>query len=380
MKKIIPLLLALFLLCACQSEPTPAETTVPVITTEATEATEPTEETTVPTTEATEATEETTVPTTEAPQMQYVHPLTGELLDEPMTTRPVAVVTNNISAAQPLMGIGSADVLFEHIAEGGGTITRIVAIYTDLENAGVLGCVRSARTYLIDLARSFNAPIVHCGYSPFAETELHQTGYPSFNQFVYPQYFYRDQARLNAGYSSEHTLMIKATDLMKGLQENDFDMTVAPDVDYGMQFTEDVKLDGSAANKITFRFFNPTGKTTTMTYNEEEGVYYGVQKWESKQSKIADGNTNESVPFKNVLILNISVRYAENQYHVFTTMTGEGTGYFACNGEYVPIKWHRENPEDPFTYTLEDGSPVVLGIGKTYIAMLPNRSPAVSFE
>lgn len=376
MKRLFPVLLCLcLLLCACQSEPqqtTPS--TAPTVSA-------PTDAPTVPATTAptVPATEATVPPTTEAP-MLYRHPLTGELLSEPMTTRPVAVITNNISAAQPLMGIGSADVLFEHIAEGGGTITRILAIYTDLEDAGTLGCVRSARTYLLDLARTFNAPIVHCGYSSFAEDNIRQTGYPSFNQFFYSQYFYRDQDRLNAGYGAEHTLMIEAADLARGLRENGFDMTVDADVDYGMQFGEDISLDGESASKIVFRFFNPTGKTTTMTYDADEGVYYGVQNWGNRQEALADGNNGEAVPFKNVLILNVDVRYASDQYHVFTTMTGEGTGYFICNGTYVPIRWHRETTAEPFTYTFEDGTPVTLGIGKTYIAMLPTRSPAVIFE
>jgi hypothetical protein len=266
------------------------------------------------------------------------------------------------------------------VAEGGGTITRILAFFTDLENAGTLGAVRSARTYLLDMARTFQAPIVHCGYSSYAENNIRQTGYPSFNEFNYSQYFYRDQARLAAGYAREHTLMIKGADLYRGLLENKFDMTVPTDVYYGMDFSENVTLEGGDARKVTVRFFSPEGKTTTMTYDPTDGMYYGLQQWTTRSEPFADGNTGDPVPIKNLLILDVKVWYAEDYYHVFTEMTGEGTGYFVCNGKYVPIKWHRETTADPFTYTLEDGTPITFGIGKTFIAMRPTCSPKVIFE
>lgn len=385
MKRIALLLLcACLLLSACTAAPQPTDgttqtTQVPSTSapTKTTEATEAPEETQAPTTTPVE---ETSPDETQTEIMIYQHPLTGEALTEPFTTRPIAVVTNNIGAAQPLMGVGSADILFEHIAEGGGSITRMLAVYTNLENAGQLGSIRSARTYLLDLARNFDAPIAHCGTSIYAEDNIRATGYASYDQFKYPTYYYRDKARLDAGYSSEHTMMIDSADLVKGLKESGFDLTADADAYYGMDFAEEVDLSGADANKISFTFYSDSGKTTVMTYDASEGVYHGEQKWHKKDAKIIDGNTNKAVPFKNVLILCVKVKYAEDDYHVLTTMTGEGTGYFACNGKYVPIKWYRASTSDPFTYTLEDGTPLVFGIGKTYVAMLPTRSPEVKFS
>lgn len=385
MKRTLSLLLCLCaLLCACQSQPeTPTEAPTAAPTQAPTQApTEAPTEATVPTTEATlppETTEAATVPTTEPPVL-YTHPLTGLPLEEPMTTRPVAVVINNLSAAQPLMGIGFADVVFEHIAEGGGTVTRLLAIFTDLEGEYSIGSIRSARTYLIDLARTFHAPLVHCGYSSYAEANLLQTKYPSFNEFFYGEYFYRDQNRLNDGYPREHTLVIDAKGLHLGLREKNFNMTVDPDIYYGMDFAEHVDLDGETANSIRIRFFSDFGKITTMNYDATQGMYYGTQQWNSIEKSMIDGNTGTAVPFKNVLILNVATWFAEDRYHVFTEMTGEGTGYYACNGEYVPIKWYRGDVSEPFTYTFVDGSPLYLEPGRTYIAMQYTGGPEVIFE
>lgn len=372
MKRIIPILLCLSLLftgCGQKPEETSAPTTEP--TTEAT-----TEATTEPATEPT--TEPTTVPTTE-PAVLYWNPLTGEPMEEPLQTKPVGVVINNIRSAQPLHGVGSADVICEIMAEGGGSITRLLAVYTDLENAGKVGSIRSARTYLLDLARSFGfAPIVHCGYSEHAQREIAKTDYPSFNQSFYPAYFYRDQARKNAGYATEHTLFAQGAELVRGLTENGFDLALEEALDYGWQFSDTVELNGQTANKITCQFYSTGGKRTVMTYDAEMGVYYGTQLWKDRTEEIYDANSGDAVPFKNVLML--FAKTTTDGKHMFAELTGEGTGFYACNGQAVPIKWVRQNSADPFSYFLEDGTPITLGVGKTYMGVLATCSPDVIIE
>lgn len=327
------------------------------------------EETTFPT--------ETAAPTTQAPEVLR-HPLTGEPLEAAVPHRPVAVVTNNISAAQPIHGIGGADILFEHVVEGGGSITRMLAVYTDLENAGAIGSIRSARTYLLDLARSVAAPIVHVGQSVHAQRDIETYGYPSYNQFRYPKYFYRDQNRLNSGYSLEHTMMIRGSDLLKGLTESGFDLSMPGQPYFGREFSEDAQVSGAPARKITLRFYNPSGKTTTMAYDPESGMYFGSQRWNSKEASIADGNTGAPVPFRNVLILKAET-YSDG-YHEFATLHGSGRGFFALGGEAVPILWSRETTYEPFRLTLEDGTPVTFGVGKTYVGVIPAQSPEVQFS
>jgi hypothetical protein len=276
-----------------------------------------------------------------------------------------------------MLGIGGADILFEHVAEGGGIITRMLAIYSSPEQAGVIGSVRSARTYLIDLARNFSAPIVHCGYSPYAQEDLETTGYPSYNQFFQSRYFYRDSGRLSSGYALEHTMMIRGEDLAKGLRESGLDMA-APKTYYGMDFSDTVSLDGASAQTVTVQFYHSYGKYTVMTYDPAKDVYTGTQKWSGGQMALLDGNTGDAVEFRNVLVLLADTH--SNGYHEFAQLHGEGTGYFACGGKFVPIRWQRPTTADSFTYTLEDGTPIQFAPGKTYAAILPTQSPAVIFE
>lgn len=376
MKKTICALLCLCLfLTACQKQPVQTEpSTIPTA--------EPTTEvTTAPTTEPTTAptTEPTTVPTTEPPVL-YRHPLTGEPLDAPFTVRPVAVSSNNYKAAQPVLGISHADIIFEHITEALGGETRMLAVYTDLDYDDRLGTVRSARTYSVDLASGLNALFVHCGGSDMALNQISRTRYPSLDEIPNGQYFYRDQDRLGAGYSKEHTLVTEGRKLLKAFADKKMDLTAPEDAYYGFTFSDEADLNGSPAANVTIQYYNKNGKFSNFEYDKAEGMYYGVQKWSNKQISILDGNTDDLIPFKNILILKTKVTFDADGYHVYMKLTGEGEGFLVRDGQYVPIKWQRDAATDPFTFTLSDGSVATFGVGKTYVSILPSVSPDVIFE
>ena len=120
MKRVLCIFFVIcLLLCACTKAPVEQTTeqtqgaTANATTEQTTEAatSEPTQETTVP-----DTTEDT------VPVVLYRNPLNGEPVAELYTARPFAVMINNIVYAQPVCSVGSADIVFEVLAEGG--ITR----------------------------------------------------------------------------------------------------------------------------------------------------------------------------------------------------------------------------------------------------------------
>lgn len=367
MKRLFTLLVAAcLLLCACGTQTPTQPSTV---------ATKPT--TTPPTTEPTTAptTEPTTVPTTVAtePVVQIRHPLTGELLDEPFAGRCVAVATNNASSAQPLHGISQADVLYEIMAEGGGSVTRCLAVYSNIADVPKVGSIRSARTYLVNLARGHNAPIVHCGCSTYAAALLAQGVCDDIDQFYNGAYFYRDQDRVSAGYAWEHTLFASGESLWNCLKARNY----AAESSYEIvpAFAENAAPDGETANSVTVQF-NRNGKKTELTYQAATGCYTAVQHWYNKSQPFMDQNNGEDVQFKNVFVLYTKCWQIEAGVpNVAYELEGSGEGYFACGGKIIPILWHRENLDEPMTYTLTDGTPLTQGVGKSYVAVLPLNSP-----
>ena len=115
-------LIILVIVAFSVSGPSDVPTDPPAITTTA--------PTTAPTTVPTTPTTVPTVPTT-APELNYTHPLTGEAIAEPMLSRPIAVMLNNINVAMPQHGVSQADILYEVLAEGG--IARCMGIFTNIE-------------------------------------------------------------------------------------------------------------------------------------------------------------------------------------------------------------------------------------------------------
>lgn len=328
----------------------------------------PTQPVTVPTTEP--ATEPTTAPT--EPPLLYQNPLTGEAMETPYTGRPVAVVINNISSAMPQHGISDAAFLCECMVEGG--LTRCLAIFDDIESAAGIGAIRSARTYFLSLAMSFNAPLVHFGSSKFFDQMYEEQQWQRINGMsgTYGKFFYRNPERLAAGYAKEHTVFTSGAKLKEALEKKKIPLTTENQT-YSWQFSEHVSLGGGSAQEVevTFR----SRKTTSFTYQPDTGLYAAFQHGKD----YIDGNHGGVLDFRNILVLFANISYSTTSTHVFAQLTGTGTGYLAVNGEYVPICWSRATERDGFVLTLEDGTPVTLGVGSTYLAVSPSGS-RISFS
>lgn len=379
MKRLFALLLVLtLLLCACGTEPADVPSTEPSTDT-------PTQNTQVPTQEdpSEDPTEESTEPVTE-PQLLYQNPLNGEAIAEPYTGRPVAVVINNIQNALPQYGISQADFIYELVTEGG--ITRCLAVFSDVSDVGTIGPVRSTRTFFNNIALSYDAPLIHCGGSQpglaghYDENGIRIDGWQHINEQYYGQYFFRDHARYESGYSWEHTLFTSGELVFQALtdkgytQHDDRFLALQPEnVNYGLQFADVVALDGESATDLTINF--RYGKTTSMTWNPETGLYEASQ----YGSDHIDAATGKTLAYRNVLVLCTSQWsvYEGDYDRSFYDLRGSGNGYFICDGQIVPITWHRDETRGSFTYTLEDGTPITLGVGSTYVGITAAKDSVV---
>jgi len=367
MKRMISLLLALcLLLCACGAQE---------------EAAAPTETTAPPTTAATEPPTEATEPPTEETEPAPVirHPLTGEQLDAVYTGRPTAVVINNLDRAMPQYGISFADFFYEVETESG--VTRCLAIFTDLSEAGAVGPIRSARTFFNNISISYNIPIFHCGGSPMAKRGQYNSssdtisGWEHVDEMAHPSYFYRDYDRYNSGYAWEHTLFSTGEDITQALADLELNTITETGTDYGLQFDEISGIVGETANTIIVTFRG--SKTTTLTYNATSGLYEAQQYGDPW----IDGENGNTMAFRNVFTLYETHEKISDGKNTrsFYDLIGEGEGIFACDGQIVKILWSRPSLREPFSYTLEDGTPITLGVGTSYVAIVSDKCP-VSYE
>ena len=352
------------------AEPTTQPTEPTTLPTEPT--TLPTEPPTQPTTIPTEPpTEPTTAPT--VPPVLYWNPLTGEALAEASDNRLFAVVLNNIKAAQPQYGVGKADLLIETLAEGG--VTRCLGIYHDITDVSTLGSIRSARKYFVELAQGFDALLVHAGGSSEANAYISSIGWNNLDGVKgsgASSYFYRDQDRLDAGYSLEHTMFIRPESIFAYAKKLGYTTTVTGGVDLGWQFGDSSALTGEAATQVTVHFGSSTNnKSTSFVYDAETGLYAASQ-YGSAYMDAAEGT---QITFRNILVLKTGiVNQGDASGHLTITTVGSGTGYYICGGKLISIRWSRESSDAPFVFTTGDGETLTFGVGKTYMAIVPTNA------
>ena len=357
---IIVLAVTLMLLCGCAKTPEV-----------------PQEEPTLAPTEA--PTEAPTQAPTQPAEVKLVNPLTGEPVEALTNNRAYAVAINNSKAAMPQHGVAQADILYETLIEGE---TRCLGVFYDMAaQTEPIGTIRSARRDFIRIAMAYDAIFVHKGYSPkqgtkydqySAEVTFSETGWNHIdgNKEAYG-YFYIGR---KDGYAAEHRTFVNPDKILEAAEALGCTLTREQSLDVGLQFDQEAFFVGDSAKKIT-AWFNLSesfsakwNKFTTMTYNEKTGLYEAYQ----HGSDYVDGNTGDTLTFRNVLILRTPMETLQNKNNwMKIDVVGEGEGYFACNGQMMKIKWSRPTENDPYTYTMENGKPITLGVGKTYIAIIP---------
>lgn len=329
--------------------------------------------TTIPATEP--PTQPPTQPPTAAPVI-YRHPLTGEPMEtEVMTARPFCVMLNNYKTSIPIHGNSQADIYYEAMTEGGWT--RCMGVFTDIAAVEQLGAIRSARKYFVNVALSYDAIYVHYGQSKgiagakeyIAETGIN-TMHGAGNAY---SYFFESQDRKNDGYNpGDECHFLVGQKAIDYATKKGYTLERAEGYDYGLQFDDEKVIVGQKADVVTI-YFHMSGtpgsgtKTTKMTYDPETKLYNAFQYGKDN----VDGNTGKVLGFRNVFVLKAPTQKVPNSSRLDMDLVGEGEGYFACNGQLVPIKWSRESERTPFVYTLEDGTPLTLGVGKSYVALVP---------
>lgn len=377
MKRLFSLMLVLCLLLAgCgggEAETQPATTAAPV--TEApTEAPSEAPATEAPVVETTEPPVVIPDETVHEADPLTVNPLTGESLEEPTNTRVFAVTINNVPPALPHYGVNEADLYFEMFVND--YATRGLALYADISKVSAIGSVRSMRLNFTDICLAYDAIPAYASGSARVLNDLYASGITGISvESEAADYYFRDQDRLNAGYAWEHVLFVKGAEMVKYAESKGARVTRDAEKDFGLRFTENgMPEGGEAASTVTINMkYAHVTKTNKMVFDSESGLYI----YNQYGSEMKDGITGEKEGFKNVIVMMCDVQQID-VYHV-ANLLGSGDGYFACEGQLIPIKWIRENDSDPFTYTLADGTPLELGIGSSYICIAPMQSE-ISWE
>ena len=350
MKRMFAWLLVLTLLlsgCGAQEAPEP-ETTVAV-------------ETTVPTEPETEP---TTVPT-EPPV--YRNPLNGQILDEPYTGRIFVHTITNTQDALPHVNAVKADILMEAYVSTG--VVRCLGFYTNIGEVEAIGGTRSTRILFNQLAKMYDAVMIHGGGSTMV---LGYADYLELDHFnVDSLYRQADPLAQKVAYRDKEYKRYAPNDLfgygpgiVEYVEAQGVRMTQPADKEYFLRFSENgTPADGEPADEITI-YFGKNTKNTVMKYDPATGKYA----YNQYGKVMTDQITGEVEDFNNVLVLKgdnfVNYIYTECNFHV------GGTGYYACGGKLIPITWESENGTSPLNLKTLDGEPLVMNEGNTYMAII----------
>ena len=407
MKKFILILILLLILTACSSDdaaevtdlemPTepPVTTEEPVTAEEPEEIEEPEDAWWMEGADEEEELEEEqpteiTVREQRAPRIFYSF-LTGRQVSRAQQRkRPVSIMINNIIQAQPTVGVGQADIIYEAIVEGGAT--RLMLLLADYEDVAVFGSVRSAREYYVDLSQGHDAVFVHAGGATSAYTEMNYRNVDRLdgvNQIVrrdgfrmtFFESFYRDPERIRT-MAYEHTMMTSGDRIIEGLRKANYRTRHAFDYAGSFNFnTEFKELPGNnVANYIAVPFsshFHPE-----FIYNPGDKLYYRNQFGAAH----LDGATGEQLRFENVIVLfaEYAVMPAPNPNgYLSCKLTGTGFGFYINSGKYITIRWRKDTRDSEMYLFNLDHSDLYLNPGKSFICVTStayNRSVVINSD
>lgn len=303
-------------------------------------------------------------------ELNYSLPFTGEKVAEEPTQRPIIVTINNQIEARPQSGIGSADMIFEMLAEG--EATRLLALYQS-ELPETLGPIRSARTYFIEVADGFDAFYVAHGYSPDAYKMLRANVIDNVNGMQYDGIYFNRAAHRKAphnSYLSKENLEAVAAKLGISLEANDF-------VPYSFYENEENVKMGMDASLVNVRLSNAKDYISRYDYKTDGGFYERTQ----GSNITTDEITGEPIEISNLLFLEIPHRIVDNEGRRVLDLKVGGKAYVAQQGVIREVAW--ENRDGQLVTIENDGSDVLLVPGQTWVHFVPTKpglTTAITFE
>ena len=298
------------------------------------------------------------------------NPITGEytLSDKAVNTRPCAIMVSNIKVALPQHGIGSADMCYEVLAEGG--ITRIMAVFADKDKIPKIGPVRSVRDYYVDLAEGINAVLVHFGGSPKGYEVIKSYGTDDIDGMTASSAFTQDKS-LAAAKGREHSFftnskLLKPVAKSKGYKSKTSAYTM---FDFVPEDSSADMSDGVPAKSVSVSFSGYC--TATFNYNKKSKKYL---KGEFDEKQI-DNNTKKQIAVKNVFVLKTSVSaIAGDKHGRIKVDLSSGSGKYISNGKMIDIKWKKGKHGDMLKYYTKDGEELKINRGKSWVCIIPKNN------
>jgi Protein of unknown function (DUF3048) N-terminal domain/Protein of unknown function (DUF3048) C-terminal domain len=275
--------------------------------------------------------------------------LTGTSSFEDQNRPALVVKIDNVDDARPQSGINQADVVFEEQVEGG--LTRLAAVFHS-RGSDPVGPIRSVRTTDVHLFSNLNGPLfVSSGGNAGTRAALLDSSLVDAGPTEYPDIYYRESRPAPHNYFSR-TSDIWSSAAGKGGRPPSLFAFRATDAARPANTRDSAGVDVSfPAAKIGYTW-NGTGWARTQNgrnHVDTAGVQVAptnvIVQFTAYGRSPADENSPEAI------------------------VSGSGEAWIFTRGYYVRGTWTRKNDSAVTVYTDEQGNPITLTPGNTWIEL-----------
>ncbi len=272
-----------------------------------------------------------------------INPLTGVAATGSIGRAAMLVKLDNVRAARPQEGVGSAEIVYEEMVEGG--LTRLAAVF--LERDTGLGPVRSGRTTDIGLAANLNIPLfAYSGAN--APTEALLAKAAIVNRGPAHVSYRRSGSR-----RAPHDLMTDAGSIRSGTGG------AAPPTMF--VFSADPPASGVPMQSFTVGF-----PATSVAWSWDGAGWLRSQ----DGSPHLDALSGTQVRAATVIVQH--TRYVDSGLGTPEGVTvGAGRATVYTNGVSVAATWTRPSLRSVTTYTDAAGAHISVSPGRTWIELVP---------
>ncbi len=280
-------------------------------------------------------------------------PLTGIMVKKVSTERTVAVMISNHPKARPQSGLVKADIVYEVLAEG--NITRFLAVFHS-EMPKIIGPVRSAREYYLELNKGYDAFFICHGWSPQAKEILEAGGADFLNGLFYDGTLFQRASYRKA----PHNSYITSEHIIEGAEKRGYEIERPVE---SLMFFENNFTENATSIQIKYG----KAKSTQVKYEYDQTLH--AFKRSDGGVPMSDYDTKEPAVISNVLVVEAHHKIIDSSGRRSIDLQSGGKAYLFQDGKGQLIRW--ENI-DGRILPYADGNQLGLLPGKTWINIVPS--------
>ena len=298
--------------------------------------------------------------TTDAPKPKPTWPLTGLPLDDGgRASRPALVVKiDNAPLARPQAGLGDADIVFEEVVEGG--ITRFLAVFHS-RDASPVGPVRSVRPIDPAIVTPLGGLFAYSGGAPKFQAMIREAPVRLVGFDEATAAYDKDRSR-KAPYN-----LFTTTDRLFALANGE---QPPPHL---FEYVAEGKEPWGPNEKPLNGFSVVMGTRTTAGWDWDPAAKLWRRTTNGTPHVDPGG---QQLGFENVILQLVAYRSTGDldagRNHVpEADIVGSGGAFLLANGKMIPGKWSKPNAATPTLFQDEQGGPLRLVRGRTFVEFMP---------